>query len=347
MRVAVTGSTGFIGRHVVAALSSRGVQVRAIVRPSVVARPFSAFATLRRTHHGLGGGGQGRDPGGSERPALQPEIVHAALDDPALLETFRDCDAVVHLAGVVSTVDDRDYAVVNVDVTRAVAAAARAAGARLIHISSLAAAGPAPPSAPRREDDPPRPITAYGRSKLESERVVREVGGLRWTILRPGIVYGPGDRAMLPLHRFARRGLLPLVGRRTAAYTMIHVGDLVRAIEAAIAREADGDTLFVGHPEPVSVREMLEAVRAASGRRAAIVPIPATLTRLAAAIGDIGGAMRGKPLAINRRRWTEMDAEGFSCRVDRLRDHLGIVAQIGVRDGFAHTAAWYREQGWL
>src|SRR5439155_17133434 len=102
MRIAVTGSTGFIGRHVVAALSSRGVQVRAIVRPSAVARPF-----------------QGRDPGGPERPALQPEIVRASLADPALTETFRDCDAVVHLAGVVSTVDDREYAAVNVGGTRA------------------------------------------------------------------------------------------------------------------------------------------------------------------------------------------------------------------------------------
>ena len=171
MRIAVTGSTGFIGRHVVAALSSRGVQVRAIVRPSAVARPF-----------------QGRDPGGPERPALQPEIVRASLADPALTETFRDCDAVVHLAGVVSTVDDREYAAVNVGGTRAVAAAARAAGARLIHISSLAAAGPAPQSAPRSEEDAPQPITAYGRSKLESERVVNGIDGLRWTILHPGIV---------------------------------------------------------------------------------------------------------------------------------------------------------------
>jgi nucleoside-diphosphate-sugar epimerase len=303
-RVAVTGSTGFIGRHLVASLAARGDEVRAIHRSKL-------------------------------------------FDTGELTGLFRGCDAVVHLAGVVSTVDDREYAAVNVEATRAVAAAARAAGARLIHISSLAAAGPAPVSAPRTEDDPPRPITEYGRSKLESERVVRAVDGLRWTILRPGVVYGPGDRALLPLFRYVRRGVLPLIGRSTTAYMFIHISDAVRAIEAAIDRDAHGETLFVGHPHPVTVRELLEGVRAAAGRRAAIVRIPPPLGRLAAAFGDVVGAIRGRPLPLNGRRWAEMNSEGFVCRVDRLRDRLGVVAQVDLREGLTRTANWYRQQGWL
>ena len=302
--VAVTGSTGFIGRHLVAALAGRGVDVRAIHRSKI-------------------------------------------FDVPALTEVFRGAGAVVHLAGVVSAIHDRDYAAVNVEGTRAVSAAAHAAGARLIHISSLAAAGPAPPSDPRREDDPPRPITAYGRSKLESERVVAAVNGLRWTILRPGVVYGPGDRAMLPLFRFARSGLLPLVGRATAAYTVIHVSDAVRAIDAAIDRDADGETLFVGHWQPVTAREILESIRAAVGGRAVIMPIPPAIARVAAAVGDLAGSMRGTPLPLNRRRWAEMTADGFVCRVDRLRDRLGVVAEVDLREGLAQTAKWYRIEGWL
>src|SRR4029453_9712877 len=98
-----------------------------------------------------------------------------------------------------------------------------AAGARLVHVSSLAAAGPAPASGPRAELDPPRPITAYGRSKLEGEHAVAGVAGLRWTILRPGVVYGPGDRAMRPLFRYAERGVLPLVGNDRAAYTFVFI----------------------------------------------------------------------------------------------------------------------------
>jgi len=105
-------------------------------------------------------------------------------------------DTIVHLAGVVNAVSQREYAEVNVEGTRAVVKAAQAVNARLVHISSLSVAGPASAAAPSTEDTPPNPMTPYGRSKLASEHVVRSAVGLRWTILRPAIVYGPGDIAV-------------------------------------------------------------------------------------------------------------------------------------------------------
>jgi nucleoside-diphosphate-sugar epimerase len=301
-RIAVTGASGFIGRHVTAHLAARGDEAL------VVRRPFE----------------------------------HAAL-----LQTLRGSDAVVHLAGVVSAVREQEYFTANVDGTRAVAGAARAAGVPLIHISSLAAAGPASPRAPRSEDDPSSPINAYGRSKLDGERAIGATDGLRWTILRPGVVYGPGDRALLPVFRLAMHGILPLVGRADAAYTFIHVADLVRAITAAADSPAAGDTLFVGHPNPVTTRDLLEGVRAAAGGRGHIVRIPLAITRLAALGGDAVGALAGARTVINSRRYAELASEGFVCRVDRLRDRLGVVAQIGLREGLADAYAWYRTEGWL
>ena len=302
MRIAVTGASGFIGRHVVTDLVARGCD------PIAIRRPF----------------------------------------EPAALEaTFRTVAAVVHLAGVVSAVRERDYFDANVAGTRVVADAARAAGVRLVHISSLAAAGPAAPSAPRTEADPPQPITAYGRSKLAGEQVLRESGRLRWVALRPGVVYGPGDRALLTLFRMATRGVLPLVGRRGAAYTIIHVADVVRAIAAAIDADVSGEAIFVGHPAPATAREILEGVRAASAPSALIVPVPMVVTRLAALAGDVSGAIRGRPAPINGSRYAELAAVGFACRVDKMREELGVVARIDLRDGLARTAEWYRTAGWL
>ncbi len=220
-------------------------------------------------------------------------------------------------------------------------------GARLVHISSLAAAGPATAASPRAEDDAPSPRTPYGRSKLEGERVVQATPGLRWTILRPGVVYGPGDRAMLPLFKLARRGVLPLVGRPDAAYTFVHVSDVVRVIAAAIDRPADGDTLFVGHPRAVTPREILEALQLAVGRPSAVIHVPQAVTRLAAMAGDLAGQVIGRPLPLNRWRYVELSAEGFVCSVERLRERLGIVAAFELRDGLAHTAEWYRREGWV
>jgi dihydroflavonol-4-reductase len=320
--VAVTGASGFIGRHLCTHLAARGFEVRAIVRPSA--------GTPRR-----------------HSPHPDVVVVPAALDPTTLADAFRNVEAVIHLAGVIAALREDEYWTVNVAGTRAVAEAARRARARLVHVSSLAAAGPAAPSSPRSEDDPPAPLTPYGRSKLESERAVAGFDGLNWIVLRPGVVYGPGDRAMLPLFRFAHRGFLPLVGRPGAAYTCIHVADVVRAIEAAIDASVNREVIFVGHPVPVTARELLEGVRAAAGSRAVILRVPALVMRMGAAAGDLAGAVRGQPMLLNRSRYRELYADGFACRVDRLRDRLGVVAQIDLRDGLEQTAAWYKKEGWL
>ena len=317
-RVAITGATGFIGRHLTARLASRGVSVHAVQRPE------------------------------SRQPAPEgATVVRAALDAGSLAPVFAQVEAVVHLAGVVSSTRARDFTDVNVAGTQAVARAARAADVPVIHVSSLAAAGPAAPSAPRGEADASRPVTPYGRSKLEGERVIAAEQGLRWTILRPGVVYGPGDRAMLPLFALARRGVLPLVGRATAAFTFVYVDDLVRAIVAALDLPARQDTLFVGHPEPVATRGLLEDIRSVVGGGAIIVPIPMLLTRAAALAGELAGALAGRPMTINRSRYTELASEGFVCRVDRLREQLGIVAEVDLRTGLTRTAEWYRKEGWI
>jgi nucleoside-diphosphate-sugar epimerase len=301
LAVAVTGASGFIGRHVVRALSARGDRVLA------VRRPFEA-AMLR--------------------------------------DTFRGLDAVVHLAGVVSTTREREFFEANVEGTRTLAAAAAAAGARIVFVSSLAAGGPAPPSAPRDEADPPAPINAYGRSKLEGERAVTSMPHLRWTILRPGVVYGPSDRGLLPLFKMARRGIVPLAGRREAAYSFVHVSDVTRVIAAAVDR-GDGDLCYVGHPAPVYPRALAEHIAASFGRRAVVVPVPLALTRVAAWLGDAAGAATGRPTTINSRRYAELASVGFVCRVDRLRERLGVVPEVGVAEGIAGTAAWYAREGWV
>jgi len=316
-RAVITGATGFIGWHVAERLRDAGWTVCGTVRPG---RPRSL-------------------PVG-----VEPAPV--SLTDAAISHVLRGADVVIHLAGLTQAPTRRRFDTVNVAATEVVARATRRSDAHFIHISSLAAAGPAPRHAPRREEDEPYPITPYGASKLASERVVRGIDGLRWTILRPGSVYGPRDRNFLTLFRLAARGFF-FSTSRTAAYTLIHVHDVVAAIEATASRPVSSqDVFFVGHPAACSEPEMWRVLARIFGRVYRPFMIPRPVLWSWALIGE-ASAWMGLPSPMTFSRLRELDAGGFVCRVEKAAEQLGFRAAVGFEDGFETTALWYREQRWL
>ena len=162
--ILLTGATGFIGSHLVETLLSRGAMVRALVRP----------ASSRRV-----------------LPAV--DIVCADLPRGyGLGEALAGVETVIHLAGATKALRAEDYYTANVKATESLARAIAGRGIRLVHVSSLAAIGPSLDGKPIGEDAEPHPITTYGKSKLEAERVVRALVPDA-VIIRPPVVYGPRD----------------------------------------------------------------------------------------------------------------------------------------------------------
>jgi nucleoside-diphosphate-sugar epimerase len=318
-RVAVTGANGFVGRTVVRYLRDAGWEVRAIVRPG------------RRV----------TTPDGVElvaTPFVAADLARAAAG----------ADIIVHAAGQTRAATTRQFEAANVEVTREVVRAAIRLDARLVHISSLAAAGPGTPTRPRLEDDVPCPLTAYGRSKLRAEEVVKAEDRLRWTIVRPSAIYGPADRNALPLFRLARRGIAFRAPRVPApAYTFVHVDDVARGVEAAaMAVTAEREVFSLGHPQSETADTLADALGRAFGRPCRRVRIPYALLLAAAAVGDVA-ALCGRPLALDRARLTELVAEGWVCSVEKASARLGFSARIDLVEGFASTAAWYARHGLL
>lgn len=316
--LSLTGATGFVGRHVAEAFVRDGWAVRAIVRR------------------------------GNRKPLPRGvEAVEADLQGAHLGEAIRGTDLVIHSAALIRARDEAAFRAVNVEGTRVVAAAAAAAGVRMILISSQAAGGQGTPDAPRREDDPPAPVNAYGRSKLASEVVMRGTDGLAWTVLRPCAVYGPYDRGFLPLFRMARRGLFLVPSSPSTSFTLIHVSDLVRAVRlAAESTAAVGETCFIGHPVPHTGDDLLRAIAAAEGRPCRPVRVPAPLIAAAARLGDLAWRVGVQPM-VDSGRLVELRAQGFVCAVDRARTVLGFTAAIDLDEGIAATARWYRAEGWI
>lgn len=315
--LSITGATGFVGWHVAGAFLQRGWRVRAVVRR------------------------------GNRRPLPRGvEAVESDLDTDALTRAFEGADAVIHGAALIRAKNEAAFHGVNVVGARAAADAARRVDARFVLISSLAAAGEGTVDQPRHEDDPPAPVNAYGRSKLASERAVREVEGLRWTIIRPCAVYGPRDHGFLPLFKMARRGLFLVPSGRDIAYTLVYIGDLVDAIVRATEMDgAVGQTCFIGHQRPHTGDELLHAMARVEDRAFRPVRVPGPLFTAAARLGDLAWQLGLKPM-VDSGRLVELRARGFVCSVERATDVLGFTATMGLEAGVATTARWYREQGW-
>jgi dihydroflavonol-4-reductase len=323
--VLITGATGFVGSHVIEAFTSRGHTVRAVVRPT------SSTAQLE---------------------TLGVQAVVAPLADSAELRAaVAGASVVVHLAALTRAPDAATFERVNGAGTGALVHAALAADPRprrMVYLSSLAAVGPALEERPVGPADTPRPLTAYGRSKLSGEVECRAAAGLmEVAILRAPAVYGPRDRDLYHFFRLARRGLLPVPMGPERKLQMVHVADLAAAVvAAAVAERADG-VYHIAEPRAYGWREMCGLVADAVGRRARFLPLPQSVVGAAGAASEMLSRLTGQPGIFDRDKAREMLAPAWLCETERARADLGFETRIALAEGFAGTARWYREQGML
>jgi UDP-glucose 4-epimerase len=324
--VLVTGATGFLGRHVCGAFAERGIPVRALTR-----RPMD-----------------GTPPGIEPWPA-------GGLDDvPALRRAVAGVEAVIHLAAHVhhqSTPADSSPAAeafwaVNVEGTRALLDAAIAAGVRDFVLASSVKAVGEHNDAPWTEETPAAPADAYGVTKLEAERLVRDRAGhhpLHAPILRLPLVYGPGMKAnALQLFDAVSRGVPLPIGSVRNRRSFLFTGNLVAAIMATLESEAGSDTFFVSDGEDLSTAEFASEIGRALGRRARLIPVPVRALRAAALVGDLVARVAPTPLtsaAVGRL------AGSLTVDSSKLERLTGFRPRYSVRDGLRITAEWYRRRG--
>jgi len=320
----VSGSSGFIGSHLVDRLLGDGWAVRALTR--------RGRATTSRS---------GVDA-----------VVVDWLDggDPALTRALDGADVVLHLGGVTRGRSDADFWRGNVRPVEALAEAIRAMTTRpprLVLVSSQAAAGPAlTREAPRVESDAPAPVDGYGRSKLAAERVALSLADrTAVTIVRPSCVYGPRDRDFFRLFQQAARGWSVHPGDRDRWIDLVHVDDVVQALVAA-ATAAVSDTYFVGGAA-LTWRALHDAIAQVVGRHTIRVDLPDWLVSAAARVGDAWALVaREVPLAnthkvaLGRQRY-------WLCSSARAARRLGYAPRRALPDGLRETYLWYLEHGWL
>jgi len=264
-RCLVTGASGFIGSHLAAALVAAGHEVTCLVR-STSPTAFLSTLPVRRVY------GDCRDRG-----SLRAAVTEA--------------DYVFHLAGAISAPDWQTYLDVNAGGTKNLVEAClewAPALRRLVFVSSIAVAGPSPSGRALTETDECRPVSDYGRSKLQAELAVRAAKNrMPWVIIRPANVLGPRQKELGEVIGLLRLHIRPLVGRKGSRTSVIGVWDLVRALlQAAGDDRASGRTYFVTDGVPASWRDITAAVARAAGVRGFLLPVSYPVQYVVAAVAE-------------------------------------------------------------
>jgi nucleoside-diphosphate-sugar epimerase len=322
--VAVTGGTGFVGSHVVDTLCAAGIRPRVLVRD-------------RRSPRWI-----------DDCPV---ELVHGSLGDDGSLHRLVDsARTVIHLAGVLRAAREADFDAGNRAGTANLVGAIEsvAPDAMFVHVSSLAAVGPSLAIDGVGPEAEPRPLSAYGRSKLAAELAVRELGqGSRWVILRPPAIYGPRDIDVLQFFRLTSRGVVPLpAGERWV--TVAYVADVVRAILAAAAGQAPlRDVYHLGEPVPYRMPALIRLLAAAGGLEARLVYLPSALVTFAGAVGSGLQRLGFSRVAMTRDKARELTARHWTARTSASLRELGLSEWVEFPTGAVETWKWYRRAGWV
>jgi nucleoside-diphosphate-sugar epimerase len=322
----VTGATGFVGSHVLAACPPEAPhRLRVLVR---------------------------KDTDAARLEAQGISCVRGSLESAdALAEAVAGADAVLHLAAATKARTPDEYQRANVAGTQKVVEAMLAAEPRpkrLIYLSSLAAVGPSRNGRPVNRDDLPAPLTAYGRTKLAGEKVVLAVAtDLEVAVLRAPAVYGPRDRDVFEFFRMASMGIVLLPSGPERRLQMIHAADLARALLMAATAEGATGVYHVAEARSYLWTEMARMVAEAVGRKAKLLRVPPALIAGAAAVSEAAAGFVGKSTIFNRDKARELLAPGWLCETELARRDFGFVAHIPLQAGLKETADWYRANGWL
>jgi uncharacterized protein YbjT (DUF2867 family) len=249
MRVAVTGSTGFVGIHLAHALVQAGHSVIAVSRT-------------------------GTDPK-NRMPRSGVELRRADVTvKPSLTAALAGAEAVVHLVGIIREFGNRTFHAIHVGGTRNAVDAGKANGIRrFIHVSALGT----------RPDAP----SLYHQTKAVAEEIV-QTSGLDWTILRPALIFGENGLLTTQLAGLVKGPFVPVLGHGQTRYQPVDVRDVVRAVTGSLERpEASGRTFDVAGPEVLTFDEMMQTVsRVVCGREKRLLHIPVWSAQpLAATLG--------------------------------------------------------------
>mgnify|MGYP001081138499 CR=1 FL=1 len=321
MKAFITGGTGFIGRHLIDFLSARDAEIIALVRDPRKAVVFS----------------------GKKISILKGDLF-------ALSSLPAGIDTVFHLAGKTKSLRESDYYTVNQEGTASLFRALLSSGGRpkVVYLSSLAASGPSENETAVREDDPPHPVTSYGRSKLGGEQeALKFRDRLPLVIIRASAIFGPLDRDFLEFFKFIGRGILPTAAEEKHV-SLCYVKDLVEALYlCAQADLPSGEIFNIADPTPWTWERLGEAAGKAMGKKLRRVIIPMGILSLVTRLSEFRNRLKGEPGVFSREKYIDFMQPGWVADVSKAARVLSFRPRYDLEKAIQETVDWYIAEKWL
>lgn len=322
----VTGGSGFVGSHLVDLLLKKDYTVRCIVRKT------SNLRWLK---------------------GKEVEIYDSGLfDREALKEILKDADYLYHVAGVVKAKNWEGYYNGNVTTTKNLLEVIIEVNPDIKHIvvvSSQTACGPSRDGLPCTEETESRPITRYGKSKLEQEKLVRKfMEKLPITIVRPPAVYGERDTEIYLFFKTFNSGLMTLIGFDKKLVSIVNVHDLVEGIYlAGTTEKAVGETYFISSEEYYDWPQIGDATQKALGKKAFRIRLPHLLVYTVAVFAEFFALFSSKAATFNIEKGRDFVQKYWICDTSKAKRELGYSQKVPLEEGIKQTIEWYKENNWL
>lgn len=326
-KVFITGATGFIGSHLTDKLINKNYEIRCL------ARKTSNLHWLK------------------DKPV---ELVYGDLwDDKVLEKAIANVDYVYHVGGVNFAKKKEDYFRGNtqgtenlINITHRVNPGLK----KFLYTSSQTAVGPSKgKDEPVDENTEYHPITTYGRSKMEAEKIVRKYfDKMNCTIVRAPAVYGPRDIAVLEYFKTMSKGLQPLIGFNDKMVSLIHSSDLVDGmILAAESEKAVSNIYFISSEKFYTWKQVGELTSKLMGKRTITLKIPHFIVYFVGMNAQFFSLFSKKPAILNLEKCRDLTTQYWTCSTEKAKRELGYKETLGLEKGLKNTIDWYREMKWI
>ena len=330
MKILITGATGFIGGFIVDKALNLGLEVWAAVRKSSSRK----YLTDQRINF-------------IELDFSDEEKLRRQLDGLAF-------DYVVHAAGVTKCLHSADFFKVNTEGTKHLVGAITSLGMPLkkfVYVSSLSVFGPVREQRPYqeiKETDRPMPNTAYGKSKLESERYLESLKDFPYIILQPTGVYGPREKDYFMMAKSIKGHVDFSVGYKPQDLTFVYVEDVVQAIFLAINSDITRRKYFLSDGQVYPSRTFSDLIRHELGDKWLLrIKAPIWVLRVVTFCGEYIGRMTGRISALNNDKYNIMKQRNWRCDIRPAMEELGYQPQFDLQQGVKRAMKWYIDNKWL